>query len=95
MGSRAGGVALLHTRGLQALIVPSSKSTQCTVEHGFPTVGPADKAAIYQEMGITLTYHQDARVLVESRPRVVDDGDGGARTISPQGSPAGVYSVAV
>ncbi len=39
---------------------------------------PADKAAVYAEMGITVTYQQDGRVLVESRPGVVNDGVGGA-----------------
>jgi hypothetical protein len=39
---------------------------------------PADKAAAYAEMGITVTYQQDGRVLVESRPGVVNDGVGGA-----------------
>ncbi len=34
---------------------------------------PTDKAAVYEEMGIDVTYHQDGRVLVESRPRVVSD----------------------
>jgi site-specific DNA recombinase len=29
---------------------------------------PKDKADIYQELGISLTYHADGRVLVESRP---------------------------
>jgi hypothetical protein len=38
---------------------------------------PADKAAVYAEMGITVTYQQDGRVL-ESRPGAVDDGVGGA-----------------
>lgn len=38
---------------------------------------PADKAAAYAEMGIEVTYHQDGRVLIESRPRVVNDGVGG------------------
>jgi site-specific DNA recombinase len=38
---------------------------------------PVDKAVVYAEMGITVTYNQDGRVLVESRPRVVDDGVGG------------------
>jgi hypothetical protein len=32
---------------------------------------PADKAAAYTEMGIEVTYHQDGRVLIESRPRVL------------------------
>ena len=38
---------------------------------------PADKAAVYAEMGIEVTYLQDGRVLIESRPRVVNDGVGG------------------
>lgn len=38
---------------------------------------PADKAAVYAEMGIEVTYQADGRVLVESRPGVVDDGVGG------------------
>ncbi|NOY54364.1 MAG: recombinase family protein [Actinobacteria bacterium] len=38
---------------------------------------PTDKAAVYEEMGIDVTYHQDGQVLVESRPRVVSDGVGG------------------
>lgn len=29
---------------------------------------PADKAAVYAELGISMTYHPDGRVLVESRP---------------------------
>lgn len=29
---------------------------------------PADKAAVYADLGISLTYHPDGRVLVESRP---------------------------
>ncbi len=37
---------------------------------------PADKAKIYAEMGIDITYHQDGRVVVESRPRVVESGVG-------------------
>ena len=41
---------------------------------------PTDKAAVYEEMGIDVTYHRDGRVLVESRPRVVNDGVGGAST---------------
>ena len=36
-----------------------------------------DKAAVYAEMGIEVTYHADGRVLVESRPGVVSDGVGG------------------
>ena len=37
---------------------------------------PADKAKVYAEMGIDITYHQDGRVVVESRPRVVESGVG-------------------
>ncbi len=37
---------------------------------------PADKAAVYAEMGIDITYHRDGRVVVESRPRVVESGVG-------------------
>jgi hypothetical protein len=29
---------------------------------------PADKATVYAELGISMTYHPDGRVLVESRP---------------------------
>jgi len=39
---------------------------------------PADKAKVYAEMGIDITYHQDGRVVVESRPRVVESSVGGA-----------------
>ena len=38
---------------------------------------PADKAAVYAEMGITITYNHEGRALLESRPRVVEDGVGG------------------
>ena len=39
---------------------------------------PADKAKAYAEMGIDITYHQDGRVIVESRPHVVEPGVGEA-----------------
>ena len=39
---------------------------------------PTDKAAVYAEMGIDVTYHQDGRVVVESRPRVVESSVGEA-----------------
>jgi site-specific DNA recombinase len=39
---------------------------------------PADKAKVYAEMGIDITYHQDGRVVVESRPRVVESSVGEA-----------------
>jgi site-specific DNA recombinase len=38
---------------------------------------PTDRAAVYAEMAIQITYHKDGRVLLESRPRVVNDGVGG------------------
>ncbi|HJQ90470.1 MAG TPA: recombinase family protein [Acidimicrobiia bacterium] len=37
---------------------------------------PADKAKVYAEMGIDITYHQDGRVVFESRPRVVESSVG-------------------
>ena len=37
---------------------------------------PADKARVYAEIGIDITYHQDGRVVVESRPRVVGSSVG-------------------
>ena len=56
---------------------------------------PTDKAAVYEEMGIDVTYHQNGQVLVESRPRVVSDGVGGAsRTLTPRGAPSGEFPVA-
>ncbi len=46
---------------------------------------PADKAKVYAEMGIDITYHQDGRVVVESRPRVVESSVG-ERTRTSTGS---------
>jgi len=37
---------------------------------------------VYTDLGITITYHQDRRVHVEARSRVVDDGVGGP-TLDP------------
>ncbi len=37
---------------------------------------PGDKAKVYAEMGIDITYHHDGRVVVESQPRVVESGVG-------------------
>lgn len=54
-------------------LIASLRDITATLAHA----DPADKAAVYAEMGITVTYNQDGRVLVESRPRVVDDGVGG------------------
>ena len=56
---------------------------------------PTDKAAVYEEMGIKVTYHQDGQVLVEARPRVENDGVGGAsRTLTPRGAPSGEFPLA-
>ena len=38
---------------------------------------PADKAAVYTGLGISLTYHPDGRVLVESRPTCSQERVGG------------------
>lgn len=38
---------------------------------------PADKAAVYADLGISLTYHPDGRVLVESRPACSPERVGG------------------
>jgi hypothetical protein len=45
---------------------------------------PVRPPAVYEEMDIDVTYHQDGRVLVESRPRVVESGVGGATVTSPR-----------
>ncbi len=37
---------------------------------------PTDKAKVYAEMVIDITYHQDGRVVAESRPRAVESGVG-------------------
>jgi hypothetical protein len=56
---------------------------------------PTDKATVNGEMGIDVTYPQDGRVLVESRPRVVNDGvGGGIRTLIPRGAPSGQFAMA-
>lgn len=56
---------------------------------------PADKAPVYAEMGIEVTYHADGRDLVESRPGVVDECVGGAtRTVSPRGGLAATFPTA-
>lgn len=41
---------------------------------------PTDKAKVYAEMGIDITYHHDGRVVVDSRPRVVECGVGELET---------------
>lgn len=48
--------------------------------------GPADKAKVYAE--IDITYHQDGRVLIESRPRVGNHGVGEAFGLRTTRAPA-------
>lgn len=56
---------------------------------------PADKAVVYAEMGIQITYHQYGQVLLESRPRVVNECVGGAtRTINPPVAVVGGFTAA-
>ncbi|MGQ0616239.1 MAG: recombinase family protein [Acidimicrobiia bacterium] len=45
-------------------LVASLHDMVAVLEHA----APADRAAVYTELGIALTYHPDGRVLVESRP---------------------------
>lgn len=51
-------------------------------------------AAVYEEIGIDVTYHQDGRILVESRPRVVSDGVGGASSTPSTRDPWETWLVA-
>ncbi len=45
-----------------------------------------DKAALYAELGVRLTYHPDGRVRVEAHPRGVEVRvGGGTRTLTPRG----------
>ena len=48
---------------------------------------PVDKAKVYAEMGIDITYHQEGRVVIESRPRVVESSVGERTRISKGYSP--------
>jgi len=43
-----------------------------------PEAGPEDKAELYAELGVNLTYHPERRVSVEMVPRGVNDSVGGA-----------------
>lgn len=54
---------------------------------------PLDKRAIYQELGVNLTYYPDGRVHVAAgAPHVLRVRVGGAtQTITPHGAPAGAY----
>ncbi|MEO5837289.1 MAG: hypothetical protein ABIQ73_20035 [Acidimicrobiales bacterium] len=56
---------------------------------------PDIKAAAYAELGITVTYHPDGRALLESRPRVGDDGVGGTtQTVTPRAATVGEFKLA-
>ena len=61
----------LAKEGIKALVA-SLRDITATLA----AADPADKAAVYTEMGIDITYHRDGRVVVESRPRVVESGVG-------------------
>lgn len=54
-------------------LVASLRDITATLE----AATPAQKAEIYAELGISITYHPNRRFLVQARPRVVDDGVGG------------------
>jgi hypothetical protein len=55
-----------------------------------------DKAALYTELGVSLTHHPDGRVQVETRPRGVEGRvGGGTRTLTPRGSAVGEFTIAV
>lgn len=64
--------AKLTTADVKALVA-SLKDIVATLADADPT----DKAAVYRELGIHLTYNHDGRVLVEARPRVVNVRVGG------------------
>lgn len=53
---------------------------------------PADKAKVYAELGIDITYHQEGRVVIESRPRVVESSVGEAFRVSTTRKPTLVTS---
>jgi hypothetical protein len=58
---------------------------------------PAIKAAAYAELGITVTYHQEGRALLESRPQPSGVADarvgGGTRTLTPRSPATGEFFV--
>ena len=47
------------------------------VTRAIADASPADKATLYRELGIELTYHPDGRVLVEARPAWANERVGG------------------
>ena len=63
----------LNAEGVKALVASLQDITATLT-----AADPADKAKVYAEMGIDITYHQDGRVVVESRPRVVESSVGEA-----------------
>ena len=71
-------------------LVAALREITATLAHA----DPADKSALYAEMGVTVTYNHDGRVLVESRPRVVGDGVGGATSAPSTPNPWEAWLVA-
>ena len=54
-----------------------------------------DKAELYAELGVNLTYHPEGRVTVQKKPRGVEVRVGGAtRTVSPRGGLAATFPTA-
>jgi hypothetical protein len=53
---------------------------------------PDDKAKVYAEMGIDVTYHREGRVVIESRPRVAESSVGEAYRVSTTRTPTLVTS---
>ncbi|MGZ4715681.1 MAG: hypothetical protein ACXWCB_03160, partial [Acidimicrobiales bacterium] len=60
-----------HTKNeIKALVRQLKDSTLANAD-------PEDKRAVYDELGVNLTYHQDGRVHVAAGSRVLRDGVGG------------------
>lgn len=72
LGAADSARAKLTTADVKALVA-SLKDIVATLADA----DPSDKAAVYRELGISLTYNNDGRVLVEARPRVVNVRVGG------------------
>jgi len=55
---------------------------------------PEDKRAIYDELGVNLTYHRDGRVHVAAGAHVLRDRvGGGTRTLTPRAPASGEFLV--
>ena len=61
----------------------------------WPALHSPQIATACEEMGIDVTYHQNGRVLVESRPRVVNDGVGGGTSTPSTRDPWEAWLVTV